>query len=95
VEAAGRLVDKSKRLWLIYEDSSLTYPFLRRFPTAETTPLREITREMMTSSRGRGVAYIMFVDCSPPRWLDGRDGTLLWKAALDTATVPGALIHFP
>ena len=95
VEAAGRLVDKSERLWLIYEDSSLTYPFLRRFLAAETTPLREITREMMTSSRVRGVAYLMFVDCSPPQWLDGRDGTLLWKATLDTATVPGALIHLP
>ena len=95
VEAAGRLVDKSERLWLIYEDSSLTYPFLRRFPAAETAPLREITREMMTSSRGRRIAYLMFVDCSPPQWLDGRDGTLLWKATLDTARVPGALIHLP
>jgi len=93
VESVDRLVDKSKRLWLIYEDSSLTYPFLMRFPTAETIPLREITREMVTSSRGRGVTYLMFVDCSPPRWLDGRDGTLLWKAARDTAKVPGALIH--
>jgi hypothetical protein len=95
LQAASRLVDKPGRLWLIYEDSSLTYPFLRRFPAAETTPLREITREMMTSSRVRGVAYLMFVDCSPPQWLDGRDGTLLWKATLDTATVPGALILLP
>jgi hypothetical protein len=95
VEAAGRLVDKSERLWLIYEDSSLTYPFLRRFPAAETAPLREITREIMTSSRDRRIAYLMFVDCSPPQWLDGHDGTLLWKATLDRATVPGALIHLP
>jgi hypothetical protein len=95
VEAADRLVDRSKRLWLIYEDSSLTYPFLRRFPTAETTPLREITREMMASSRGLGITYLMFVDCSPPLWMDGRNGTLLWEAARDTATLPGALIHFP
>jgi hypothetical protein len=95
LQAASRLVDKPGRLWLIYEDSSLTYPFLRRFPAAETTPLREITREMMTSSRVRGVTYLMFVDCSPPQWLDGRDGTLLWKATLDTATMPGALIHLP
>ncbi|MGB5420637.1 MAG: hypothetical protein WBN03_00660 [Desulfobacterales bacterium] len=95
VEAAVRLVDKSERLWLVYEDSSLTYPFLRLFPAAETAPLREITREMMTSSRGRRIAYLMFVDCSPPQWLDGRDGTLLWKATLDTARVPGALINLP
>jgi hypothetical protein len=95
LQAASRLVDEPGRLCLIYEDSSLTYPFLRRFPAAETTPLQEITREMMTSSRVRGVTYLMFVDCSPPQWLDGRDGTLLWKATLDTATMPGALIHLP
>lgn len=95
LEAAGSLVDKSERLWLIYEDSSFTYPFLRRFPAAETAPLREITRQMMTSSRGRRIAYLMFVDCSPPQWLDGGNGSLLWKATLDTAKVPGALIHLP
>jgi hypothetical protein len=95
VEAADRLVGKSERLWLIYEEPALTYPFLRHFPTAETIPLREISREMVTSSRGRRVAYLMFVDCPPPQWLDQRDGTLLWKATLDTATVPGALIRLP
>jgi hypothetical protein len=90
-----RLVDKSERLWLIYDDSSLTYPFLRNFPAAEATPLQKITREMITSSRGRGVAYLMFVDCSPPQWLDAREAPLVWKPTPDTATVPGALIHLP
>lgn len=95
VEATVRLVNKTERLWLIYEDYTLTYPFLRRFPAAETTPLGEITPQMVTSSRGRRIAYLMFVDCSPPQWLDGRGGKLLWKATLDTAKVPGALIHLP
>ena len=95
LEAADRLVDKSRRLWLIYEDSSLTYPFLRHFPAAETIPLQKITPKMMTSARSRGVAYLMFVDCLPPQWLDGRNGTLLWRSTPDAATVPGALIHLP
>lgn len=95
VEATVRLVNKTERLWLIYEDYTLTYPFLKRFPAAETTPLGEITPQMVTSSRDRRIAYLMFVDCSPPQWLDGRDGKLLWKATLDTAKVPGALIHLP
>jgi hypothetical protein len=95
LDAAGRLVDKTERLWLIYEDYSLTYPFLKRFPAAETAPLREITPRMLTTPSGRRIAYLMFVDCSPPQWLDGGNGSLLWKAPLETARVPGALIQLP
>ncbi|MGB7918538.1 MAG: hypothetical protein WCF40_00630, partial [Desulfobacterales bacterium] len=95
VEATVRLVNKTERLGLIYEDYTLTYPFLRRFPAAETTPLGDVTPQMVTSSRGRRIAYLMFVDCSPPQWLAGRDEKLLWTATLDTAKVPGALIHLP
>ncbi len=95
VETAHTLVEAPERLWLIYEDRSLIYPFLRRFRVAETIPQRKFTPQMMAALPGARGAYLMFVDCPPPQWLDGIGGTLLWKAARDTAKLPGALIRLP
>lgn len=95
LEVVANLVNESDRLWLVYQDLKLAYPFLMRFPAAAAVVLGDLTPADVSSESDGDPAYVMFVDGSPPPWMDPIGPQLLWQATRATAAVPGALLRLP
>ncbi|MFZ0613465.1 MAG: glycosyltransferase family 39 protein [Desulfobacterales bacterium] len=95
LEEVADLVTEPERLWVVYADLKLAYPFLRRFPAAAAVAISDLSPVGVSSARSRHPAYLVFVDGSPPPWMAASGSKLLWQAARGTATVPGALVRRP
>jgi hypothetical protein len=93
LDSVDRLIAEPQRLGLVYAEQALIYPFRRRFPAAMVLARSTIDPPALASLRNRRIAYLMFVDCQPPRWLGPPGGRFLWRAQGDTARLPGALLR--
>ena len=96
LEAAAALINESERLWVVYADLDLAYPFLKRFPAATAVALGDLCPdECVVRAQPASPCVLMFVDGSPPRWLEAGAPQLLWQSSRVTAGAPGALLRLP